>query len=142
MSGNAIFNATVCIIGIGILLIHAVNALLKKNRRKDENRLLVFLLFTAFHFLVYLIFTLVKVKYTSDAYIISFYTTFYIFNNIEILLFFLYLCLIENLFLKFHLEFIIIVWVSVEDYFPIPELELSVKLDFSEDWDMLFIRIK
>ncbi len=90
MSGNAIFNATVCIIGIGILLIHAVNALLKKNRRKDENRLLVFLLFTAFHFLVYLIFTLVKVKYTSDAYIISFYTTFYIFNNIEILLFFLY----------------------------------------------------
>ena len=90
MSGNAIFNATVCIIGIGILLIHAVNALIKKNRRKDENRLLVFLLFTAFHFLVYLIFTLVKVKYTSDPYIISFYTIFYIFNNIEVFLFFLY----------------------------------------------------
>lgn len=32
--------------------------------------------------------------------------------------------------------------MSVEDYFPIPELELSVKLDFSEYWDMLFIRIK
>ena len=90
MSGNAIFNATVCIIGIGILLIHSVNALIKKNRRVDENRLLIFLLFTAIHFATYLVFTLVKTNYTSNTYIITFYTIFYIFNNIEILLFFLY----------------------------------------------------
>ena len=89
MSGNAIFNATVCIIGIGILLIHVVNAIMKKNRRLDEDRLLTFLVFTVFHFITYLVFTLVKVKYTSDPYIISFYTTFYIFNNIEVLLLFL-----------------------------------------------------
>ena len=91
MSGNAIFNATVCIIGIAILLIHVVNLFIKKERRKDENRLLLFLLFTAFHFAVYLTFTLIKIKYTSDPFIIAFYTTFYIFNNIEVFLLFLYM---------------------------------------------------
>lgn len=90
MPGNAIFNATVCIIGIAILLIHVVNLLIKKNKRKDENRLLLFLVFTAFHFAVYLTFTLVKTVFTSDTYVMSFYTTFYIFNNIEVLLLFLY----------------------------------------------------
>ena len=90
MSENAIFNATVCIIGIGILFIHALNVLVKKDRPKDGNRLLYFLLFTVLHFATYLTFTLIKAKYTSDPYIISFYTTFYIFNNIEALLFFLY----------------------------------------------------
>ena len=91
MSGNAIFNATVCLIGIGILLIHIFNLLIKKGRRKDENNLFVFLIFTAIHFAVYLTFTLVKVKYTSDTFIISFYTTFYIFNNIEVFLLFIYM---------------------------------------------------
>lgn len=90
MSGNAIFNATVCIIGIGILFIHALNALVKKERGKDGNRLLYFLLFTVFHFATYLTFTLVKANYTSDPMIISFYTVFYIFNNIEALLLYLY----------------------------------------------------
>ena len=90
MSGNAIFNATVCIIGIGILFIHALNVLVKKDRTKDGTRLLYFLLFTVLHFATYLTFTLIKAKYTSDPYIISFYTVFYIFNNIEALLFFLY----------------------------------------------------
>lgn len=90
MSGNAIFNATVCIIGIGILFIHALNILVKKNRGKDGNRLLDFLLFTVLHFATYLTFTLIKAKYTSDPMIISFYTVFYIFNNIEALLLYLY----------------------------------------------------
>lgn len=90
MSGNAIFNATVCIIGIGILLIHALNALVKKERGKDGNRLLYFLLFTVLHFATYLTFTLIKANYTSDPFIISFYTVFYIFNNIEALLLYLY----------------------------------------------------
>ncbi len=90
MSGNAIFNATVCIIGIGILFIHALNVLVKKNRGKDGTRLLYFLLFTVLHFATYLTFTLIKAKYTSDPFIISFYTVFYIFNNIEALLLYLY----------------------------------------------------
>lgn len=90
MSGNAIFNATVCIIGIGILFIHALNILVKKNRGKDGDRLLYFLLFTVLHFATYLTFTLIKAKYTSDPMIISFYTVFYIFNNIEALLLYLY----------------------------------------------------
>ena len=90
MSGNAIFNATVCIIGIGILFIHALNIFFKKNRGKDGNRLLYFLLFTVLHFATYLTFTLIKANYTSDPLIISFYTVFYIFNNIEALLLYLY----------------------------------------------------
>ena len=97
MSGNAIFNATVCIIGIAILLIHVVNLLIKKNRRKDENLLLLFLVFTAIHFATYLTFTLVKVTYTSNAYIMGFYTTFYIFNNTEVLLLFIYMLNYVNL---------------------------------------------
>ncbi len=91
MEGNAIFNATVCTIGISILLIHIVNLLIKRDRRKDENRLLIFLVFTAFHFLVYLSFTFIKLIYTSNPFIIAFYTTFYIFNNIEVFLLFLYM---------------------------------------------------
>lgn len=90
MLGNEIFNATVCTFGIAILLIHVINLLLKKNKRKDELRLLVFLLFTVVHFSTYLAFTFLKMNYASEPFIIGFYTTFYIFNNGEILLFFLY----------------------------------------------------
>ncbi|MBR2133646.1 MAG: hypothetical protein IJ851_02940 [Eubacterium sp.] len=36
MSNNSVFNATVCIIGILILLIHTVNIVMKKNKRRDE----------------------------------------------------------------------------------------------------------
>lgn len=90
MLGNEIFNATVCLIGIAILLIHVITLLLKKNKRKDELRLLDFLLFTAIHFATYLTFTFLKGKYSSSSFIIGFYTTFYIFNNVEILLFFIY----------------------------------------------------
>ena len=91
MTNNAMFNVTVCAIGIGIFLIHIINLIIKKNKRKDENRLLIFLSFTAFHLAVYLSFTLIKTVYTSDEYVIGFYTIFYIFNNIEVFLFFLYM---------------------------------------------------
>ena len=91
MSANQIFNATVCAIGIAILLIHIINSILKKNKRPDEMLLLVFLIFTAFHFAIYLTFTLLKMYYSSDAYIIAFYTIFYVFNNVEMFLFFIYM---------------------------------------------------
>lgn len=90
MDNKSVFNATVCIIGIALLLIHTINILLKKNRRKDENNLLIFFIFTAFHFTTYLIFTLLKANYTSDGFIIAFYTAFYIMNNVQILLLFAY----------------------------------------------------
>lgn len=90
MLGNEIFNATVCIIGIAILLIHVVNTLLKKNKRKDELRLMYFLMFTVVHFATYLTFTFVKLSYSSQTCTLAFYTVFYIFNNIEALLFFIY----------------------------------------------------
>ena len=91
MKSNAIFNATVCIIGIVILLIHAVNLLIKKKRRKDENALLEFLVLTIVHFSCYLTFTLIKSVYTSNAFVTSFYTVFYIFNNLEAFFLFRYM---------------------------------------------------
>ena len=90
MNGNEIFNVTACIIGIAIFLIHIVNLLIKKNKRKDENLLLLFLSFTVFHFLTYCSFVFVKMVYTSDPFVIGFYTLFYIFNNVEAFLFVLY----------------------------------------------------
>ena len=91
MPNNVVFNRSICTIGILILLVHVVNIILKKDKRKDEKALLVFISFTAFHFFAYLLFTLIKVNYTSDSYVISFYTLFYIFNNIEVLLLFIYM---------------------------------------------------
>ena len=90
MSNNAVFNATVCIMGILILAIHVVNLLVKKEKRKDELVLLTFFLFTIFHFATYLTFTFVKLNYTSNAFILAFYTVFYIMNNVEMLLLFRY----------------------------------------------------
>ena len=90
MDERSVFNATVCIIGIAILLIHAVNIFLKKDRRKDENNLLTFILFTVIHFAIYLTFTFIKVNYKSNPLIIGFYTTFFVMNNIELLLLFNY----------------------------------------------------
>ena len=91
MTNNAVFNAAVCIMGILILSIHVVNLLLKKEKRKDEKSLLDFFLFTVIHFATYLTFTLVKIVYTSNAYIIGFYTAFYIMNNIEVFMLFKYM---------------------------------------------------
>ena len=90
MSGNSIFNATVCLIGIIILLVHTVNLSIKKGKRKDENRLLAFFIFTIVHFATYLTFTLIKINYTSDAFITAFYSTFYVMNNLEVFFLFVY----------------------------------------------------
>lgn len=91
MLPNEIFNITICIVGIAILLVHIVDSIFKKNKRRDEFRLLNFLMFTAIHFISYLSFSLIKIHYTSDNFIIASYTIFYIFNNIEVLFFTLYM---------------------------------------------------
>ena len=90
MDLKSVFNATVCVIGFSILWIHIFDLLFKKERRKDENYLLIFIVFTAFHFLVYFIFTMIKISYTSNNFITGFYTAFYIMNNVELLLVFEY----------------------------------------------------
>jgi len=90
MDSKSVFNATVCIIGIALFLIHTVNISLKKNRRKDENYLLAFVIFNACHFATYLALTLIRINYTSDNLIMAFYTVFYIMNSFESLLLFVY----------------------------------------------------
>ena len=90
MNEKAVFNATICIVGLAIFLIHSIGLVLKKGKRKDENALLAFFLFTAFHFGLYLTFTLIKANYTSDAFVMGFYTAFFVSNNLELLLLFLY----------------------------------------------------
>ena len=91
MENNTIFNVTVCVFGILILTIHIVNLFIKKSKRKDEKALLDFFIFTAVHFATYLTFTFVKTVYTSNAYIIAFYTTFYIMNNVEVFMLYRYM---------------------------------------------------
>ena len=90
MDSKNIFNITVCAVGSIFLFIHILNLLLKKNRRKDENNLLVAFIFTAAHLIGYLAFTLVKLNYTSDALIMSVYSLFYLANNLEALLLVIY----------------------------------------------------
>ena len=90
MDEKAAFNATICILGIGIFLVHTIDLLLKKDKRKDEKNLLAFFLLTIVHFGSYLGFTLIKVNYTSDAFIMGSYTAFYIFNNLEAIFLFAY----------------------------------------------------
>lgn len=91
MANNTVFNMTICIIGILILSVHLANLIIKRNKRKDEITLVTFISFTIIHFLVYFIFTLIKTKYTSNNYIISFYTIFYIFNNVQLYILFIYM---------------------------------------------------
>ncbi len=91
MSGNSVFNATVCIFGILILAIHVINVFMKKEKRRDELYLLNFFIFTIIHFITYLTFTLIKLSYTSNDMIIGFYTLFYIMNNVELFLLFRYM---------------------------------------------------
>ena len=90
MDIKSTFNAAVCVIGIALFLIHALDLVITHDRRKDENNRLIFLIFTIIHFATYLTFTIIKASYTSDSLIISFYTTFYIMNNIEAILLFNY----------------------------------------------------
>ncbi len=84
------FNATVCLLGVLILSIHIFNVLFKKDRRKDENSLLSFFIFTVIHFATYFAFTFIRDTVKSDTFIIGFYTLFYIMNNVELLLFYIY----------------------------------------------------
>ena len=86
MDAKTTFNVTVCIIGIAFLLIHTVDLLLKRNKRKDEKNLLLFIVFTIIHFATYLTFSFIKIKHASNPLVISFYTAFFIMNNIEALL--------------------------------------------------------
>ena len=91
MNSSSIFNVTVCIIGILILSVHIVNLAIRKNKRKDEKCLLDFIIFTSIHLSIYLAFKLIKIAYTSNPFIIAFYTSFYIMNNIELFLLFRYM---------------------------------------------------
>ena len=87
---NIVFNITICIMGSLILAVHLVNLIIKKNKRKDEKWLLGFIAFTIFHFLFYLTYTIIKLYYTNNVFVMGFYTTFFILNNIEVILFFFY----------------------------------------------------
>lgn len=93
MDSNVVFNASVCLIGFIILLVHVANLLMRKNRRRDENALLVFFAFTALHFAIYFTFTILKyyLGEVSNAFIMSFYTGFYIANNFEVFFLLLYM---------------------------------------------------
>ena len=91
MKNSYIFNATVCIFGILMLGIHTLSIILKKKKRKDEMCLLDFFIFTILHFSIYLAFTFIRMSYSSNGFIIAFYTSFYIMNNIELLLLFKYM---------------------------------------------------
>ena len=50
MDVKTAFNSAICLIAIPILLIHIVNLLIKKGKRRDEMFLLLFFVFTAVHF--------------------------------------------------------------------------------------------
>ena len=102
MEPKTVFNITVCLLGVLILLVHIANLSLKKNKRKDERALFAFFVFTMIHFATYLSFALInhylnKNGVYNDALIISFYTIFYIMNNIEVLLFYQYLSTYTNM---------------------------------------------
>jgi len=90
MENNVVFNLTVCLMGVLILTIHVVNMMVKKDKRKDEIVLLDFFVFTTVHFLIYLAYTFIKMRYTNDAFIILCYTLFYIMNNVAVFLLYRY----------------------------------------------------
>ncbi len=90
MSAKTVFNVTVCFLGVVSLIVLIISLCLKKSKRSDEKALLLFFVFTMVHFAIYFTFALIKESYTSNAYIIAFYTLFYIMNNIEMLLFYNY----------------------------------------------------
>lgn len=91
MGNNDVFNATVCLIGFLIIAVHLLSIISKKHKRKDEKDLLFFFLFTMIHFALYLTYTILKLTFLNDALTIAFYTTFYIMNNIQVLLLYRYM---------------------------------------------------
>ena len=96
MDSKSVFNLSVCLIGILVLSVHIVSVILKRERRKDENALLLFFAFTMLHFATYMQYTLLKQAYPSDVLTMSFYTGFFIANNIEVLLFYKYMEIYSN----------------------------------------------
>ena len=125
MPNNIVFNMTVCIIGIFILLVHITNFILKKNKREDEKALFIFVTFTAFHFLTYLTFTIINLYYKSNGLIISFYTIFYIMNNLEAFLLFIYMLYFidkknKTINYLFLLNIILFAIITVLDFINIP----------------------
>ena len=90
MEYKIVFNATVCIVGILFLLIHALNVGLKKNKRKDDLIFLGFVLLTAILFVLYFIYTIISFHYKEDSIVMASNTIFYIINNLEFVLFFGY----------------------------------------------------
>ena len=90
MDNKVVFNATICIIGILIFLVHIINLAFKRNRRKDESWLLIFISFNVIHFASYLTYTLIKANNPNDTYVIFSYTSFYIMNNIEVFMLVMY----------------------------------------------------
>ena len=84
MSVESAFNTAVCVIGVALFLIHAVDLIMKRGKRPDEKNLLAFVLFTAVHFLTYLTYVWIKPFFLkSDPLTMGAYTTFYIMNNME-----------------------------------------------------------
>ena len=90
MNANTGIKITICGIGIMLFLIHIVSLIIKRNKRNDEKWLLFFMIFNVCHFSIYLIFNVIRFKYTSNSIIVIFYTIFYIMNNIEVYLLFKY----------------------------------------------------
>ena len=83
MGYKTVFNATVCIVGILFLLIHALNVGLKKNKRKDDLIFLGFVLLTAILFVLYLIYTIISFHYKEDSIVMVSNTIFYIISNLS-----------------------------------------------------------
>ena len=87
MSSKGVFNAVVCAIGILIFFIHVIGLVIKKDKRRDEKILLSFFLFMIILFTTYLSFDFIREGLKSNVFIITFYTVFYIMNNIAVFIF-------------------------------------------------------
>lgn len=87
MSSKGVFNAVVCAIGILIFFIHVIGLVIKKDKRRDEKILLNFFLFMIILFTTYLSFDFIREGLKSNVFIITFYTVFYIMNNIAAFIF-------------------------------------------------------
>ena len=133
MSNDAVFNLTVCLIGMLILLVHIANLLIKRGRRKDENALLAFLAFTAFHFAAYFTFTLLKQNYSSDALIMGFYTGFYVANNLEALLLFLYMIYYVEPEERLKKASLILNWVLLGAFLILDFVNLGTRMFFTSE---------
>ena len=87
MSSKGVFNAVVCAIGILFFFIHVIGLVIKKDKRRDEKILLNFFLFMIILFTTYLSFDFIREGLKSNVFIITFYTVFYIMNNIAVFIF-------------------------------------------------------